>query len=262
MASISEQAAHNALRERLGQGARYDAPSAPAKELNWARRGTAYFARKLNELGDADLDAPALQPGVLRRHVVASVGYQARMLALAVEAARTGVAPQEATDDDWQDQIEHGDTLPARALRNLFEHAEVHLNVEWRDLSDADWQKSISLGGRTVPIAQTPWLRSAAIWLHAVDLDNGGSFLDFPPDLLDALARELAGDASAPHVTLETTDPGSAMVIGSGTVATVGGSMADLVRWLTGRGARRLTVSQGSLPELPAKTLAQLSRAD
>lgn len=254
MTVVSEDEAKEALRQRLGGGARYDAALAPAQELAWARHGTAYFARRLNELTDAELDMPAFLPRQLRRHVVAMVGYQARELALAVEAARTGVAPQEASPEDWREQAEMGATLPARALRNLFDHADVHLNVEWRDLGNADWQKSVTLDdSRMMPLARTPWLRARAIWVHAVDMGNGGSFLDFPPDLLDALLAEIAAKPMPP-LRLMPTDRPQPIALGAGQGREVSGTTADLVRWLTGRGARRLDAPAGILPDLPLWT--------
>jgi maleylpyruvate isomerase len=56
-----------------------------------ARRGTAFFARKLSELSYDGLDAPSLLPGWSRRHVIAHVGYNARAVARLVEWASTGV---------------------------------------------------------------------------------------------------------------------------------------------------------------------------
>src|SRR5690606_37166878 len=56
-----------------------------------ARRGQAYFSRKLNELRKDELDAPSLVPGWTRRHVVAQVGYNARALTRLTEWAATGV---------------------------------------------------------------------------------------------------------------------------------------------------------------------------
>src|SRR5258705_13079196 len=130
------------LRERLGAGARYDATSAPALELNWARRGTAYFARKLNELTDDELDGGTLIPGWSRRQLVGHMGHQARALSRIVEAARTGQPWLEASDEERLAEL-NAATLPARALRNLFYHSEVHLNVEWRDLKASDWDATV-----------------------------------------------------------------------------------------------------------------------
>lgn len=170
------------LRERQGTGARYNSPAAPARELLWARRGTAYFARHLNALSDSDLDAPSRVPGWSRRHVVAHVGYHARSLARLVEAARNGVTQEKLAEPENQiEDVEFGATLPGHALRYLFLHSEVHLNVEWRDLHEAGWNTSVrTLDSDIVPIRNTPWLRAREIWLRTLDLDNGGTSADFP----------------------------------------------------------------------------------
>jgi maleylpyruvate isomerase len=185
MIDPGEEEARDRLRERLGAGARYDSPAAPARDLLWARRGTAYFARKLNELSDNELDAPSRVPGWGRRHVIAQVSYHARGLARLAEAARNGAYEEVLAEPENQtEDVEFGATLPAHALRHLFRHSEVHLNVEWRDLTEAGWNASVrSLAGDVVPIAGTPWLRAREIWLRALDLDCGGSVLDIPAEL-------------------------------------------------------------------------------
>jgi maleylpyruvate isomerase len=253
----ADDAARAALRERLGAGARYDSPAAPARELLWARRGTAYFARKLNELRDDELDAPSLVPGWARRHLIAHVGYNARALCRLVEGARTGVEmPMYASAGHREAEIDLGSTLPPRALRNLFDHAAVHLSVEWRDLPDEGWDAGVrTLDGRMIPARETAWIRSREVWLHAIDLDNGGSFLDFPPDLLEALLaavlRTWTERSEKVDLLLAPTDRPRPIQVGAGTGPTITGKMADLVRWLTGRGARHLASSTGTLPGIP-----------
>ncbi|WP_202310854.1 maleylpyruvate isomerase N-terminal domain-containing protein [Mesorhizobium sp. L-8-10] len=254
---MTDEEARAQLRERQGAGARYDSVAAPAQDLILARRGTAYFARKLNELSDAALDAPSLVPGWSRRYVVADVGYHARGLARLVEAARQG-RPQEilSEPENQREDVAFGATLPAHALRYLFHHSEVHLNVEWRDLDEAAWRASVrTLQGVAVSAGRTPWLRARAIWQRAVDLDNGGSYSDFPPELLDALRDEAVasgtGDgARLPGMILAAADRDGETVVGTGGPR-VSGTMADIVRWLCGRGARRLSCTS-RLPDLPA----------
>lgn len=260
--SVPEQAdslaaAREALRARQGGGARYDSPAAPARELAWARSGTAYFARSLNELGDAELSVPSLLPGWTRAALVAHVGYNARALTRLCEWARTGVeTPMYASAQQRAAEIERGATLPARALRHLFAHSEVHLSVEWRDLTDEDWDAQVRTAqGRTVPTRQTAWMRTREVWIHAVDLDNGGSFLDFPPGVVDELCADVVrtwhSRGEDVDLVLAPTDREAEIVVGAGTGPTVRGSAADLARWFTGRGARRLESSNGTLPELP-----------
>ncbi|MCR9121659.1 MAG: maleylpyruvate isomerase N-terminal domain-containing protein [Phyllobacteriaceae bacterium] len=183
--------ARAALRQRQGAGARYDAERAPAVELDWARRGTAYFARLLNGLSDADLDAPSRLDGVSRRHVVAHVGYHARKMSDIVSWARQGKGdpmPDALLLDG--DDVAARATQPARALRNLFAHAGVHLNVEWRDLGDAEWDVTVTdVEGRSLAVRETPWLRARTIWLSALDLDAGGRLADAPPEFVERLAQ-------------------------------------------------------------------------
>lgn len=183
--------ARDALRQRQGAGARYDAQSAPAVELDWARRGTAYFARLLNGLSDADLDAASRLDGLSRRHVIAHVGYHARKLSDIVAWARQGKGkPMPDTLLLDADDVAARATQPARALRNLFAHAGVHLNVEWRDLGDVDWDVIVTdIEGRSLAVRDTPWLRARTIWLSALDLDAGGRLADAPPAFVDRLSQ-------------------------------------------------------------------------
>lgn len=206
MTALEEEARAD-LRARQGAGARYDAPSAPAAQLAWARRGTAYFARLLNDLGPADLDGPSRVPGWSRRHVVAHVAYNGRAFANLAGALRTGdPALLYPSLEMRAAEIAWGATLPDRALRHLFQHAEVHLNVEWRDLTDDDWQKAgTGLDGTPLAVADTPLLRARELWLHALDLDAGARTRDVPGDLLAALATK---DGISPDVYLDTHNHG------------------------------------------------------
>ena len=246
-----------ALRERQGVGARYDADGAPHSELALARRGTAYFARRLMELRDDELDAPSLLPGWTRRHLIAHVGYNARAVARLVEWARTGVeTPMYASDTQRGEEIAFGSTLPARALRHLVEHATVHLNVEWRDLDESGWKaRVVTAQGRTVPARETAWMRAKEVWVHAVDLDNGGSFLDFPAEMIDGIIADVfrvwARRSEDVALIVRPDDRETEASFGQGGPV-VTGSAADLARWLAGRGARRLTpLGAGELPVIP-----------
>lgn len=256
MSSPYDEAALKEFMERQGTGARYDAGAAPKNELAWARSGTAYFLRRLGELTDDELDAPSLLPGWDRRELVAHVGYNARALTRLTEWARTGVETPMYEPGQRDAEIELGATLPTLALRGLIDHSTVHLNVEWRDLTDEEWDHEVvTAQGRTVPVRETGWMRTREVWIHAVDLDNDGSYLDFPPDLLDRLAGDVVSvwqrKKKDVDLVLAPTDRESETVLGAGGTR-VSGRQADLVRWLTGRGARRLEAAGGELPEIPA----------
>ncbi|MEO4042262.1 maleylpyruvate isomerase N-terminal domain-containing protein [Hoeflea sp. CAU 1731] len=226
--NVSLDEAREDLRRRQGGGARYDAASAPARDLDWARRGTAYFARLLNGLSDAELDEPSNLEGRLRREIVAHVGYHARALSEIVSRAReaqSNAMPVPMRVDIVE--VARRATQPARALRNLFAHSNVHLNVEWRDLDDAQWRAVVGNDpDDAIVVRDTPWLRARAIWLHAIDLGAGGRLSDAPPEFVEALITELSGD----HVSddYDAAEEGGR----SGVRA------ADAALWLSGRRTR------------------------
>ena len=185
MPTLEEEEAFSYLRARQGAGARYDAEGAPSHDLALARRGTAYFARLLNNLSNAELYEASAISGWSRAHVVAAVAYNARDITRMVEAVRLDLSKIDVpSENDRAEEIAYAATLPAHALRNLFKHSEVHLNVEWRDLTDRNWQATLTTSrGQTIPVSQTPIMRAEAIWSRSIDLNAGGQISDFPVGL-------------------------------------------------------------------------------
>ncbi|RAG66982.1 maleylpyruvate isomerase, partial [Burkholderia multivorans] len=156
---------------------RHDLTTDPAllAELLTVRRGTAFFARKLGELSDAEFDEPSLLPGWSRRSLIAHVGYNAQALTRLVQWANTGVeTPMYESPTARDAEIDFGSTLPVRALRHLIEHAAISLDVEWRDSPDEAWEAIVRTAqGREVPARETVWRRTREVWLHANDLEKG-----------------------------------------------------------------------------------------
>ena len=222
------------------------------EELLQARRGTAFFARKLNELSDADLDGASLLPGWSRRHVAAHIGYNARAISRLVEWAATGVENPMYTSKEIRDhEIDFGATLSPIALRNLFDHSAVHLNVEWRDLPSDAWHHKVkTIQGRLVQAEETIWMRTREVWVHAVDLDNGASFKDIPAPVLIRLLQDITGAWASrgtdkdligrvnDHPELSFGDKEARAPV------QISGSLADLACWATGRGTAGVTASQ------------------
>jgi maleylpyruvate isomerase len=215
-----------------------------------ARRGTAFFARKLNELSDAELDGDSLLPGWTRRHITAHIGYNARAIARLVEWAGTGVeTPMYASTSVRDHEISFGATLSPIALRHLFDHSAVHLNVEWRDLPEDAWHHKVrTIQGREVPATETVWMRTREVWMHAVDLDNGASFTDIPAPVLERLLKDITGTWKA-----RGTDAGLLIMV-TGTDLTFGdtsaenptvitGPLAAVVEWAAGRGTQGVTAT-------------------
>jgi maleylpyruvate isomerase len=234
-----------------------------AAQLLETRRGQAFFSRKLAELRDADLGAPSLLDGWSRRHVIAHVGLNARALTRLVEWAATGVeTPMYENPGQRAEEIDFGATLPAQALRNLSDHAAVHLTVEWRDLPAADWSNVVRTAqGRTVPVSETVWMRGREVWLHAIDLDAGARFDQLPAAFLDRLLVDVAGSwdrrresEGLPTIVLDPVDRAAQVTSGAadGADLVVRGSTAALAQWATGRGVAAVTsASGGPVPAAP-----------
>ncbi|WP_368498126.1 maleylpyruvate isomerase family mycothiol-dependent enzyme [Herbiconiux sp. A18JL235] len=242
-----------------------------------ARRAQAYYSRKLTELTDADFDGPSLLPGWSRRELIAHVGLNARALTRLVEWAATGVeTPMYASPEQRNAEIEFSATLPAQALRNLSDHAAIHLTVEWRDLPDADWSNLVRTAqGRTVPVSESVWMRTREVWIHAVDLANGGRFDDIPAPVIDRLIGEVLGawdkrrlDESLPAFVLEPSDrtepfrsaepeaDAHAEPDRTGLPAlTLRGTAAALAQWATGRGGHGVTTLSGDVAPTPPRWL-------
>jgi maleylpyruvate isomerase len=221
------------------------AEPALASGLLLVGRGQAYFSRQLDELADDDFDADSLLPGWSRRMVAAHVGLNARALTNLTEWARTGVeTPMYSSPQQREHDIQVTATLPIAALRHLSEHAANHLDVQWRDLPQLAWQHQVRTAqGRLVPVSETIWMRTREVWLHAVDLRNGGDVAQFPAELHDLLIDDLirmwrrrATDTSE-NLELRALDRPRTWRLAEERPATstVVGTAAQLVAWGTGR---------------------------
>jgi maleylpyruvate isomerase len=241
--------------------ARHDQTTDPQllEGLLQARRGTAFFARKLNELSDADLDGDSLLPGWTRRHVTAHIGYNARAIARLIEWAATGVeTPMYASTSVRDHEIDFGATLPPIALRHLFDHSAVHLNVEWRDLPAEAWHHKVKTAqGRLVPAEETVWMRTREVWVHAVDLDNGATFTDIPAPVLSRLLKDITGAwhtrGTDTGLLVKVTDQPGGMTFGdtdAETPTVVSGPLAAITQWATGRGTHGVEVAGSSVGSL------------
>ncbi|WP_104061397.1 maleylpyruvate isomerase family mycothiol-dependent enzyme [Arthrobacter sp. 4R501] len=226
-----------------------------------ARRGTAFFARTLNELTDAELDGDSLLPGWTRRHVAAHIGYNARAIARLIEWAATGVeTPMYASSDVRDHEISFGATLSPIALRNLFDHSAVHLNVEWRDLPAQAWHHQVRTAqGRIVPASETVWMRTREVWTHAVDLDNGASFADIPEPVLERLLQDITGawKTRGTDTGLLINITGTDLTSGDTTAQNptlITGTLPGVTQWATGRGTHAVTATHNGtqLDEAPA----------
>lgn len=215
------------------------------QDLATVRLGTAYFRRALLKVRDDDFAAPSLLPAWRRNQLIAHVGYNARAIARLVSWAATGVeTPMYASPQARGEEIERGATLRPDALRSLCEHAAIDLDVRWRDLPDDRWAATVvTAQGREVPAAETLWMRSREVWLHAVDLDVGGRVEDIPTLVLSRLlsdvvgAWEKRGELDGLAMSVETARDEDRASYGDRerAVTSVAGPLPALVAWATGR---------------------------
>ena len=215
------------------------------RDLATVRLGTAYFRRLLWKVRDDDFAAPSLLPAWRRDQLVAHVGYNARAVARLVSWAATGVeTPMYPSPQARGEEIELGATLRPDALRSLCEHSAIDLDVRWRDLPDDRWSFTVvTAQGREVPAAETLWMRSREVWLHAVDLDVGGRLEDIPASVLRKLLSDVCGmwqkrgELEGLALSVDAGDSRNQASYGDlGSASTsVVGPLPVLVGWATGR---------------------------
>jgi maleylpyruvate isomerase len=223
-------------------------------------RGTAYFAQRLAELSDDELDGATLLEGWTRRHLLAHVGYNAAALCRLLDWAATGVeTPMYESAEQRNQEVLDGATQNPAALRNFFDHTVARLDRRWRDLPEAARAATVRTAqGRLVPASEVAWMRSREVWVHAVDLANGGQFSDFPEPILESLLsdavtgwrRKELGTGLVLAVagrTAEVIQPDSTPTL------TVCGPLPGVVRWATGRGD--VGVSFEGPPQAPPRWL-------
>lgn len=232
-------------------------------DLRIVRDGTAYFLSKLREIDDDELDRPSLLPGWTRRHVTAHVAYNALALLNLVEWARTGVEKSMYESPEARDeQIEQGIALSPTELRELNDTAATALDAGWEAMTDAAWRAEVrARKGQLVAASATVWMRTREVWLHAVDLDNGGSFADIPGECIDHVTanvvqawRTRQAVESIPNFVLVADDRSDTRSVGSPDAAdtvVIRGSAAALAQWATGRGRAGVVTESGAPAPAP-----------
>lgn len=226
--------------------------------LHLANEGTEFFDRALAALRDSHFFGASLLPGWTKRHVIAHVAYNAQALRRLAEWASTGVErPMYESTEARNTQIEEGATLSIEELRALHSKSAAALDDAWRDLSDRAWNAHVRMQtGPSFPATHTIWLRTREVWLHAVDLNSGASFADFPARLVERLLidvvsawRGRVSDDTIPNFVLIPTDRSLRLSVGNSddtNGVTLRGTAVDLARWATGRSTLGISADSGS----------------
>jgi maleylpyruvate isomerase len=231
------------------------------QQLAIARKGQDYFTRWVHELSDADFDADSALAGWSRKHVVAHVGLNARALANLTTWAATGV--ETPMYDSWarrNDDIDRATKLPVQELRTLSTDAAAELDAGWRDLDPDAWSHEVRTArGRQIPVSEAVWMRAREVWIHAVDLNYGASFRDFPAEMIDRLLSDVLAEwdrrrssETLPSFVLRPTDRAQPVNSDDTAVATtLTGTAANLAAWATGRGSTGVSAESGEVPVAP-----------
>ncbi|PJK19187.1 maleylpyruvate isomerase family mycothiol-dependent enzyme [Mycolicibacterium goodii] len=219
-------------------------------DLACVQAGEEFFTGFLHDLDDEDVRGPSLLPGWTRAHVIAHLGYNALAITRLVDWASSGIeSPMYESTESRNDEIDRGAVLSAACLREHAEHSAGLLDAAWRSLPDERWTYQVkNAQSLSIAISDSVWLRARELWLHAIDLDLGGTASDIPPTvsrriLQDVLTTWAVRDRFIVDVkATDIDDPirprGAQQTKNSTTVPdlSVTGALADLLMWATGRG--------------------------
>jgi maleylpyruvate isomerase len=235
------------------------ASTAYSRHLDWMTGGYGYFWTRFARISDDELSAPSALPGWTRRHLLSHVGHNARAVRNLAQWAATGqTIPMYATPTARGNEIAAGASWEPKRLRSFIETEQSALAAALQQLDNEQLATEVvTAQGRHVPAAVLPWLRTRELWIHAVDLDQGADFSDFPQPLLDELIVDVLRwrrDVRGERVSVRPTDRALSPAIDEQTLPTsIEGGAADLARWLTGRaGVNIQTSNHSALPTLSA----------
>ncbi|AVH56094.1 MULTISPECIES: maleylpyruvate isomerase family mycothiol-dependent enzyme [Streptomyces] len=198
--------------------------------LGFASEGTALVRKALAVLDEESYGAPSPLPGWTRKHVVAHLAGNAEAIGNLVHWARTGEpTPMYSSPEQRTASIEAGAQLPGSRLTAWFEESAEKLSHAMAQLAEEQWKAEVvTAQGRTVPVSETPWMRSREVMVHAVDLGTGLRFADLP----EAFLAELREDILARR--------------GRDSVPAVHGSPAEITAYLAGRPYTGVATADGA----------------
>jgi maleylpyruvate isomerase len=231
-------------------------PRSLAHTLAWAGDGAAHLRGLMMRMGDDAFAAPSALPGWSRAHVLTHVARNADAMINLLTWARTGVrTPAYGSREQRDADIEAGATRPPAAIRADVISSSDRLAQVVRAMPGQAWPAAVlDVRGRKILASDVPWFRAREMWIHAVDLDAGASFADFPRPMV----RELLTDVTAafgarddvPALRLAPTDEDRTWSVGEPAEAIeVRGPAAAIAAWLMGRSkGRDLRTAAGEKP--------------
>ncbi|WP_128976209.1 maleylpyruvate isomerase family mycothiol-dependent enzyme [Streptomyces roseicoloratus] len=226
------------------------------RDIASVREATDRLVEAVSSWDNAALAEPSLLPGWTRGHVLAHLCRNADAL---VNVLQGLPMYKDAETRDADIERDAGRPLEAQ-LADLRATADRFDKV---CAEPADWERTVELrNGVTDRAARVPFRRWVEVALHHVDLGAGYELEDLPDEFttreIAFLADRWSGRPDVPPVTLRLghDEHAPAWRTGGteGTPVVLGGTAAELLGWLSGRGDKgaRLAVLEGpALPELP-----------
>ncbi len=218
--------------------------------------GTELFEARALALDEQALAGPSRLPGWSRAHVVGHVARNADALVNLLTWAATGVeTPMYQSREQRNADIETAAAQSPDLLRADLRCADRRLARTLADLAPDRWTAPVlNARGQEITAADVAPMRVRELWIHAIDLDAGVEFTDWPPDLLrtvlDDVAPAFGRRDDVPDVVLTATDADGSWRLGNGDdPSTVTASLADLAAYLLGRPVRGSL--GGEVPSLP-----------
>jgi maleylpyruvate isomerase len=222
--------------------------------LAWWRDGEQALRATVAAIPDTALDQPSRLPGWTRQTLLAHVTRNADALVNLLAWASTGVpTPMYASPTARDAEITQTAALPATDLRAEFRASQARLAAAMTLLPAAAWRAEVRTAqGRQVPASEVPWMRVREAWVHATDFAGALTFADIPVDVASALAGDIANlwrrrDGIA-GLTFEAADTGQRWGDGPQIIRA---PLADLLTWMSGRGAGSVIQSDGPAWEPP-----------
>ncbi|MEU7021347.1 maleylpyruvate isomerase family mycothiol-dependent enzyme [Streptomyces sp. NPDC046203] len=226
------------------------------RDLALVREATDRLVDAVSSWDNAALAEPSRLPGWTRGHLLAHLSRNADALANVLRGLP--MYPDAATRD--ADIARDAGRPLDEQLADLRASADRLAAVA---AEPADWSRTVELrNGVTDSASRVPFRRWVEVALHHVDLGCGYELEDLPEDFttreIDFLADRWSGRADVPPVTLRLghDENGPSWRTGGteGEPVVLGGTGAELLGWLAGRGDKgaHLAVLAGpGLPELP-----------
>lgn len=224
--------------------------------LPWAYDGAAHLRALMARMGEDAFAAPSALPGWSRAHVLSHIARNADAMVNLLEWARTGrERPAYASRERRDSDIAAGAARSPAEIREDVVASGDRLAAVVRGMPEPAWSVVVRHpNGSDITAESVPWLRAREMWIHAVDLDVGAGFAEFPAPMLTAMVDEvttmLADREGCPSLRLVAADQERRWMLGVGEPAgTVTGPVAGLAGWLTGRSkGRDLRTAGGRRP--------------